>query len=544
MLVIPPEHLDETGISEEWRESLLTDGLVTAAWVTCFNQAYTCYWQRLTGLHKTAPDEWFPPRAQHVCLIVDRSLIRPYFQPFHRSAWLLYAEDFDPETSNLEFAVFQLIQAERMGVLQQVVPALISNLSYWLTRSDAEASAFVKHCQRIRRPDQQGWRALARAMPWIRHLHHPRWRPPGADTVSKLPIDGTRLLISRSRQQDLQRLVVTFTRAAQATIDAYFGQYRRPSGRAGLALCSWLQQTQPRVLITAGKGEIVWDFSTPQKTDAVQPLLESLPETVSASLRDDLMTVGRCSQSFVDSLSDLARLPAPNPASADQNGLSYMHITRAEVAYNLHEAGMQRLREPAPPYERLMLAARTIHEWGHLAVEAGWVPLTAAGEQEQPRLLQTAAALFNEMIALAPVNVRQRCGHSLRRLGQSYGTTPDLALARLCLARIEDFQANLLARRYLNQDEMETYARNNHRTHVHDYPRDAYFQRLARYAYEYQYLRFTAIADQWSYFIKTTWFAEQYLNNGIVDESRVRELFACVGRLCDGYAVDQRYFQS
>ena len=39
--------------------------------------------------------------------------MRPYFEPFHRMAWLVEESDFDLESSSVEFAVAQL--AEILG---------------------------------------------------------------------------------------------------------------------------------------------------------------------------------------------------------------------------------------------------------------------------------------------------------------------------------------------------------------------------------------------------------------------------------------------
>ena len=100
-----------------------------------------------------------------------------------------------------------------------------------------------------------------------------------------------------------------------------------------------------------------------------------------------------------------------------------------------------------------------------------------------------------------------------------------------------------MAQRFLSREEMETYVRNNHRSHVHDYARDAYLQRLARYAYEFQYLRFSAMDNPMDYFWKTTWAAEQYVNNGLVKEENITALLETTGHICDCYRVDESQFR-
>src|SRR4029077_20269193 len=85
-------------------------------------------------------------------------------------------------------------------------------------------------------------------------------------------------------------------------------------------------------------------------------------------------------------------LPAPDADSA-QSGYSYLHRERGLIAYNLHEPGMERLRGPALPFARAMLAARTMHEWAHLAVDAGWVRRSVDADGWRERVAALAAAL-------------------------------------------------------------------------------------------------------------------------------------------------------
>ena len=81
--------------------------------------------------------------------------------------------------------------------------------------------------------------------------------------------------------------------------------------------------------------------------------------------------------------------------------------------------------------------------------------------------------------------------------------------------------------------------RNNVRSLVHEYPREAFFQRLMRYAYDYQYLRFTSIEDPRGYFLGTTWFAEQYLQPGLLSQEHFDRLFDLMAELCGLYEVDE-----
>ena len=70
------------------------------------------------------------------------------------------------------------------------------------------------------------------------------------------------------------------------------------------------------------------------------------------------------------------------------------------------------------------------------------------------------------------------------------------------------------------------------------------FQQLARYIYEFQYLRFSEIADRRSYFIRSTWFAEQFLLSGAIREELFDRLLTTMGLVCDAYEVDESMVNS
>lgn len=544
LFVIPVEHLSREGLTPEYRQTLLQKTVLGATWVDLFERAFKVYWARLEELFARAPAFWFPPRVQHICIVTDSKRVRPYFQPFHKSAWLLYMEDFDPRISNVEFAVFQFLQVERMSLLQQVAPVLGSNLGYWLTRTDGEIRDFCRACGRSQRPDFYAYRALAKAMPWIRGLHHDVLRPlPEMPEQSMMTVPGSGLRFPRSRQPDVDRLFQSWVRAIEGVAENYYQAHHNKCTKSVLALCEWLAEKHPRLLLMGRGGRILWDMEKPRVMDHLRQELSGAASAAVESLHADLSVIDRHCTNFINALTHPEKLPRPQPHSADQNGLSYMHIERREVAYNIHEEGMQRLREPAPAYERLMLGARTIHEWGHLAVEAGWVPIKEGCEQEHQNLLGQTAMLFDEIIDRAPPALIRLCAHSIARQAAPFNS-PGAAFTALSLARMEDFQANLLSQRFLSRFETETYVRNNVRTHINDYPRDAYFQRLARYVYEYQYLGFSRLEDPWGFFMKSTWFHEQYLKPGVLSEALFQQLVALVGRICATYAVDERWFNS
>ena len=541
LFVIPIEELSSQGMTRRFQELLRERLRVEPAWIDLFNAAFVTYWERATELAGQAPAYWFPPRLQHVCVVVDAARVRPYFQPFNKGSWLLYATDFDPSTSNREFAAYQFLHVERMGLLQEVTQAVVRNLSYWLQRSDAEIDQFRAACRQTTRPDAPAFRALDTAMPWIRRLYHESLKPPvlvSIDPFVQLPHTG--VLMPRSLQPDLDALVRCWTTAAQEARQAFYATYARRGRERSGDLCAWLKEQRPEVLVTGQQRRVLWDPREPERIGAVRAVLRGIGESAAESIRADLEVIDAHTRRFLSSLRHPEDLPLPHVQMA-QGGLSYLDATRRIIAYNLREPGMERLQVPAPPYERWMLGARTIHEWGHLAADAGWVPLAPERRGEYARATSELALLFEEIYRTAPVAARALTASDMDRLTQG-GVAVGKALARITLARLPDYQANLLARSYLSREELDTYIRNNVYSLALESASVAVFRRLARYAYEYQYLRFSRIADPRRYFTDSTWFSDEYLHRGLLSETQLDRLLATVGRLVDCYAVDWTRF--
>ncbi|MDA1265964.1 MAG: hypothetical protein O2816_12860, partial [Planctomycetota bacterium] len=176
VFVLPAEELGPEGLDAEFRAGAERATGLPAAWFNRFDEAWRLYWSRTTALASADPSTWFPPRCQSVVITLEGAAVRPYFQPFHRSSWLLEQSDFDPDVP-AEFGAFLILQVERMGLLQAVGPALAANLSYWVQRSVEEVAAFREGARRATRSDAPAYQALAEALPWIRRLTHPRLRP-------------------------------------------------------------------------------------------------------------------------------------------------------------------------------------------------------------------------------------------------------------------------------------------------------------------------------------------------------------------------------
>lgn len=541
MFVVPIEALGPTGMATEMATLLSARRGVSPGWIELFNASFELYWRRSTELSARAPEHWLPPRLQQCCIATAARRVRPYFQPFNSCSWLLYAGDFDPQQSNAELGAYLFLQMERMGLLRDVTKTLLHNLSYWLVQDDSAVAAFAQACERSQRPDAAGFRALAAALPWIRTLHHPKLSP---GTVGRsettIAVPGTGLQVPPAEQPKLDALLGQWARAAQRCLDDFHAEYgRRGKDRAG-ELCAWLREASPLVLVCGRDNQILWDPQTPQQIDPVRRTLGGLGAAAAASLRADLEVIDHHSRVFLEALVDPDRLPDTHPEIA-QHGLSYLHRDRRILAYNLHEPGMERLRVPAPPYERLMLGARSMHEWGHLAADAAWVGVRKDRQADFDGVVSTLRELFEEIHRDLSPPLRQLAAPEVERLARQHGSLGE-ALVRIPLTRLADYQANLVARRFLSRAEMETYIRNNVYCLRWTSRPQAFLQRLARYAFEAQYLQLSLVPEPGAYLLGSTWFAEDYLHSGILKEQQFDELVGLVARLCAAQEVDESRF--
>src|SRR6185503_9088192 len=111
-------------------------------------------------------------------------------------------------------------------------------------------------------------------------------------------------------------------------------------------------------------------------------------------------------------------------------------------------------------------------------------------------------------------SIRALTGADLAEVG--HRATPADGLARIFLARISDYQANLLAQRFLGRDEIETYVRHNIRTLRFTYAPPQLFRMLIRYLFELQYLGFSAVPDPKTFLVLSTWFDTDFFATGIL----------------------------
>jgi hypothetical protein len=188
------------------------------------------------------------------------------------------------------------------------------------------------------------------------------------------------------------------------------------------------------------------------------------------------------------------------------------------------------------PYARAMLAARTIHEWAHLGVDAGLVP-RGVDEHAWRGLVATLAEMLDDTIDRAPRPVRERCASDVRVLARD--GSPGTALAEIFVGRLPDYQSNLLGFPFLSLAEREAYVRQNIRPLAREYPPAQLWRQLVRAVYEYQYLGFSRVPDRRRYFAGTTRLESDFIACGALDEARFDALVEAARALCAVYEVDR-----
>jgi hypothetical protein len=533
MRVVPIDVLSPAGLDADAAAAFQRRGVLTRPECDRVDAMISAYCTRAGQLGR-ASRQWFPPRVQHLCLVTNGVRTRPYFQPFHASSWLLYAEDIAESTSSLEFAIFLLFQVERQYLQQQVGNSLLSNLPYLLILNEEQAADFAAGCRRSSRPDAAGYRALSAALPWIRDLHHETFRPPEAPRHDHRRL-ANGLLVTPEQQVRLDELHREWMAAIEAVVAAHRASTRAPAATAGRNLLDWLETESPHLVLTAARGEVIWPGAGSTRNALKRVLAQCSPEA-EASILEDLRVIDGKSRRFLDSLTAPHELARPADWMTE-GGLSYIHGDTLRIAYSLTD-DPDRLRHATPPYERLMLAARTIHEWGHQAAESGWVRV-------DPRRLEERAAHEDELVALLDRIVNDLPAPMRPALVAALGPpktpteTPGRSMLRGLMRRIDDYMANRLARHYLSDDEMDTYVRNNVGSRLLDYAPEHALTHLLRVAYEYQYLLLSSIRDPRSWFMHSTWFEALFIEPGIVGEDEFDRLVDRIGRICDTYAIDR-----
>ncbi len=540
-ILIPIEYLSADGIDKKFSQALTAKHRLSADAVELFNQAYSRYWERAELIFRQAPGFWFPARAQHILIARDNHSVPPYFQPFNKNSWVIYLADLDSRTSSVEFACYQFLHLERTWLIQQVEPVMVANLSYFLTLTDSQIDDFNQGCRKTTRPDAAAFKHLSDNMPAVRSMFHIQLRKPNATNAGSRVMKSTGLIVTDSTLQMLQSLQQSNSTTAVAASAGFKKHFAKPVGNSIRQLTGWLADDRPNLLITGEQNSILWDPDNPKQLQALNNRLESATQTAVTGMLNDLQTINSHTQLFLQSLIAPAELAKPAPFITP-GGLCHLHQHRRLICYDIGPGrNSGRLWQPDRPYERLMLAARTVHEWGHLTAESGWVIIPEQRKALRDQLEQQLIELFNNIHSNSPAAIRARLAPEVTRLQSEHGSLGKGLLKRM-LVRIEDFMANLAASRFLHPDAMDTYVRNNVHTHIQDYRTEGLYMQLTRLAYEFQYLRLSRIEDPLNWFYSSTWFTEYYINNGIIDTECFEQLTDVIGNICGCYQLDQSKF--
>jgi hypothetical protein len=537
LVLVPIEHLDPRGVSAAFADAVAVRRGWSPERIALLSDAFALYWTRAADLARRTRT-WAPPRLRHIAVVDDPLDVHPHAQLLNTSAWTLYACDLDPARSHPELVAYLFAHGERATQLGEVSLPALHNAAWWFDRSDAECAAFGAAAIASTRPDAAALHALADALPWLRQLGHRDLRP--APPAGHRVIAAAELLVPAAHEAAPPRLVEQCAAAARDAAERYAAAWRRTDLTAVGALVDWIRATEPLVVVCARGGRVVWDPDAPARLGALRA---ELKRTAGAAVRDlhaDLAVLDHHTRRFVASLTDPAALPAV-PSDAEQRGYTYLHGERCVLAYDLDEPGIDRRNGPALPFARAMLGARAVHEWAHLAVAAGWVPHAVPTHVYDQRVA-TLAEQLGAAVAAAPEAVRRVAADDLAALTAAEAAPAGAALARLLLRRMSDFQANLLAARYLDEAERETYVRQNVRALRDEYPPPRLWRLLLRYLYEFQYLRFSAVADRRTFFVRSTWIDADFFARGVLDAATFDRLTDAVAALCDCYAIDAARF--
>jgi hypothetical protein len=358
--------------------------------------------------------------------------------------------------------------------------------------------------------------------------------------------------VPRELEGHPDRLVERWAAIVQGVVRDHRGRRRTAGTGAAQELCDWLRAEAPPLIVTGRGARILWEPRFPDRLGQLRSELKTGSDAAICDVAADLRTIDARTRAFRAALIDPTALPQPSE-SLEERGYAYLHPERGLIAYNLHEPAIERLAGPALPYAREMLGARTLHEWAHLAVEAGWIPRTADDERFG-ELCSGFAAELDRTIRDAPARARELGAADLQALTRqdsrdpradagAPARAPSSALVEIFLGRLSDYRANLLACRLMTLGERETYVRHNVRTLRGEFPPPRLWRMLVRYLYEYQYLAFSAVRDAFSFFAHSTWFDADFFATAILDEPRFVRLASAARLICTAFAPAETWLR-
>ncbi len=528
-LLVPAESLSGRGVAPAFAQWMIGANRLTEAQVRCLDEGFARYWQRCTLLYERAPRSWFAPRTTNVLIVTDPTAVVPYVEPFAGTSALLYASDLD---THAEYVAYLLAHNERLPLVRSLRASHLCNLSYWLIVDPADRAAFADAAAAARRPDAAAFVALARAFDWIDSAYHdPLRAPDGAVTEPYIGVAGTDLFVPKRVQSDLAALCEAADRAQAAALRNP-GRFARRARSATLdALCDWLRESRAHLVIHAPDGRTLWTAGATDPS-AVRAALREADDEAVRSLAADFAVVDARSRDFLSALREPDSLPT-RCAVLETGGGAYVDPARRAVVYELRQPGFDARSVPAPPYHRLLLGARVMHEWGHVAHTARYLRVAEERRGEYRAARGRLGAVFAQVLAQVPEPLRADVERELATLAPAAAEVP-AALARKTLARVGDYLANMMCARLIPAEEMQAYVRTNVRHHLDE--ELGLVSELARYAYEVHYLQLAGLPR--AYFFDTSRFRRYFIDSGIVGEEAIDALFDAAGDVLACYSID------
>ena len=526
VVLVPVEALERDGIAVAFRRELEEGGV--APWLLAAIEAsFSAYRQRSAELWRRAPRTSLPPRRLHLVVALDGAEVRPHLEPLHRSSWLLEAADL---AHGPELGAWLLGQAERVSVTRDPALSAVLGLPWLLLASDAERAAIAVAARARGGAMAAALHALADACEWAGRLHHEVLAPAPLGLRGRR-IDAAGLIVPDDLVASVDALSGAFATATRDATERHLA--RHPASPAAAdRLVEWLCDARPDVLLVDGD-RVLWGPEHAAEVGAARAALASVGDAPARSIQADLEVVDARSRRFLAALRDPAALPPPGE-SLEASGGVWVHATR-RIAYALAQPGIDVLREVSPPFRRAMVAARTAHEWGHLAVEAGLVPLAPARREGLVAACRRLEETMARVVRDAPPSLHALAERDVAELAARGKTFADVPMMR-----IDDWRANLVMRHFLERAELEVYVRSNVRALTRE--PGGPFVKLVRQAYEAQYLRLAAVADPLDYLFGSAWVREQFVDGGVVGVAGLEELLATVAAICDAYEVDPAGF--
>jgi hypothetical protein len=531
--VVPAEALTERGVEAWLATSLLDSSRLTGNQLRCLEQGFAMYWQRCADLYARAPRSWFPPRQTNLLIASEARGISPYLEPFGGTSSMLYTSDLD---THPEYVAALLVHMERLSLLRSVKATVAYNLSYWFDRDPSSRQAFADAARRAERPDAAGFSALAAAFDWIdEFLHDPLRAPAQEATEPFVSINGADLYVPKR----LQAQLMTLADAAEAAVRAAMDTAAPATGVPGAApnralddLCDWLAQTRAHVIVHGPHGGTLW---TPEHDDPirVRRVLAEANDDAVASLHADLRVTDERARQCRERVRDVDSLPT-HCGVLETGGGAYVDAARRAVVYELQQPAFDARAGAAPPYHRLLLGARVMHEWGHIAHTAKILHLPEERRAEYTAARTELGERFAEVVAAITGPLRGSVDEELNSIEPRRAELPK-ALARKTLARVGDYLSNMMCVRLIPAEEMQAYVRTNVRHHLDEHL--GLVSELARYAYEVHYLDLVDMPR--SYFYRTSRFPDYFIHTGIVSADDAEALFDAAGRVLACYAIDE-----